>query len=290
MNTVFECFHVIPKVEVFIISTEDELEDQRMSTLVITGQPWAETQRYTDSTLSDGSLDEDASLENLESGSNRHPLGVKPSGNALTSRKSARDHMGKFAVLPDSLLLGFLEFLDQSSLISLGATCRAFYAYCSHDQLWRDIAIHDMHEDFSWRGSWRASLRQLPTAACAEVDCGNVFSDALHRPFLCSQIPLVPYVSTIPPRNQIPRLEDLSREEFHKSWGDRPFILTSPVKKWPIFGKWNLDTLLAKHGDTVFRCEAVDWKLKTYIDYMKTTRDESPYVTFSYIPVTCSPG
>lgn len=243
---------------------------------MITGQPSTETLRYPDSALYDGNLDEDDSLENLENGSNRHPLGVKPSGNALTSREDARDNMGRFAMLPDSLLLVFLEFLQQSSLISLAGTCRAFYAYCSHDQLWRDIAIEGMQKDFAWRGSWRASLRHLPTAAYAEVDCGSVFSDALHRPFLCSQIPLIPYVSNIPPRNQIPSLEDMSPAEFHKSWVDKPFILTSPVKKWPMFGKWNLDTLLAKHGDTVFRCEAVDWKLKTYIDYMKSTRDESP--------------
>ncbi|KIX02616.1 uncharacterized protein Z518_08558 [Rhinocladiella mackenziei CBS 650.93] len=212
--------------------------------------------------------------------SDKHPLGVRPAGNALTSHENAQDYMGSFGRLPDALFLIVLEFLDQSSLVNLGCTCRGLYAYCSFDQLWRDIAVNDMSDDFSWRGSWRASLRRLPSSRPAKVDCTHLYSDALHRPFLCSQLSLDPYVSSIPPKNEIPRMGDLSPSGFNESWADRPFILTAPVKKWQVFNKWNQQDLLSRYGDTSFRAEAVDWPLKTYVEYMNDTRDESPLYLF----------
>src|SRR4029077_16986410 len=61
---------------------------------------------------------------------------------------------------------------------------------------------------------------------------------------------------------------------------DRPFILTNPVKEWPAYKEWTIGALLLRYGDTIFRAEAVDWPLKTYIDYMKNNSDESPLYLF----------
>ena len=210
----------------------------------------------------------------------QHPLEVRPAGNALTSSDNAQRYMGFFGRLPDALLLLVLEFLDQSALVDLGSTCRGLYAYSTFDQLWRDIAVTHMNEHFLWRGSWRASLRRLPSANLAKVDCRNLFSDALHRPFLCSQVSLASYVSNIPQQNEIPRMEDLTPSEFNTSWADRPFILTAPVKRWNIFEKWTLDDLLRNYGEIAFRAEGVDWQLKTYVEYMTNTQDESPLYLF----------
>ena len=210
----------------------------------------------------------------------RHPLGVRPAGNAMTSSENALQYIGMFKRLPDSLLLTLLEFLDQHSLVNLGSTCRGFYAYCSCDSLWRDIAVNTMSEEFCWRGCWRASVKRLPTARLAEVDCRYVFSDALHRPFLCSQIHLAPYISSIPRRNEIHRLEDLSPGEFNESWVDKPFILTTPVKNWQAYRTWTEQYLIAQYGDLSFVCESVNWPLKKYIDYMNNTHDESPIYLF----------
>jgi hypothetical protein len=41
-----------------------------------------------------------------------------------------------------------------------------------------------------------------------------------------------------------------------------------------------METLLSTYGDTIFRAEAVDWPLKTYVDYMKNNSDESPLYLF----------
>lgn len=142
--------------------------------------------------------------------------------------------------------------------------------------------MQDRHapKRFSWRGSWRSTYLNLPQAALPLVDCSGVFSDALHRPFFCSQVNLLRYTQSIPSSNRIPRLPNLTSSEFSESWSDRPFILTEPVRKWPVQQKWCQDTLLKQYGDVVFRAEAVDWPLKTYIQYMNHNTDESPLYLF----------
>lgn len=134
--------------------------------------------------------------------------------------------------------------------------------------------------DFLWRGSWRSTYLNLRTSHLPTVDCSHVFSDALHRPFFCSQIPLLPYSKNIPPTNKIPRLSNLTSFEFADMWTDRPFILTDPVKEWPVHQKWRQEDLLETYGDVIFRAEAVDWPLQTYIEYMKSNADESPLYLF----------
>ncbi|KAL8706702.1 MAG: hypothetical protein Q9201_000227 [Fulgogasparrea decipioides] len=103
---------------------------------------------------------------------------------------------------------------------------------------------------------------------------------ALHKPFLCAHISLLPYATNIPPENAIARLGDLSPENFAKDWADKPFILTAPVRRWPVYEQWSASELLAKYGALLFRAEAVDWPLRTYVDYMSDNEDESPLYLF----------
>ena len=70
-----------------------------------------------------------------------HPLGVKPSGNALTSDENAATSIGAFGALPDEMILTLLEWLDSESLLRLGASCRGLFAYATTDQLWKDLFI-----------------------------------------------------------------------------------------------------------------------------------------------------
>ncbi len=114
----------------------------------------------------------------------------------------------------------------------------------------------------------------------SRISCENLFSDLLHRPFFCAHTPLYPYGSRIPPKNCIPRLSDIAPSEFSDNWTNKPFILTDPVQEWPVYREWSADELLQKYGDVEFRAEAVDWPLKTYVDYMENTIDESPLYLF----------
>lgn len=112
------------------------------------------------------------------------------------------------------------------------------------------------------------------------MDCSNLFSDVLHRPFFCSHVDLHPFAANIPKANDIERLEDLSYDDFEARWYGQPFILTGPVKQWPVYKSWSTERLLEKYANVPFRAEAVDWPLNKYIEYMNNSQDESPLYLF----------
>ena len=71
----------------------------------------------------------------------RHPLGVKPSGNAYTATEDLKDRCGDFRRLPDELIITLLEYLDASALIKLGSTCKALYAFSRAEELWKALFV-----------------------------------------------------------------------------------------------------------------------------------------------------
>lgn len=209
-----------------------------------------------------------------------HPLGVKPSGNALLAQENLRAAIGTFNLLPDELILILLEYLDGRSLLRIGQTCKAFYAFTRAEDFWKSLFIGSPPTSFTWNGTWRSTYLNIPSSKAAILDCSTLYSDALHRPFYCAHISLDPYVTNIPSRNQIARLPNLSPEEFQEKWSDTPFILTEPVKAWRAYKNWTVESLLSEYAETVFRAEAVDWPFKTYVEYMNNNSDESPLYLF----------
>lgn len=71
----------------------------------------------------------------------RHPLGIRPSGNALTSSVNLKSSFGSFAYLPDEILAQFLEYLDPATLLRFGGTCRGIYAFTRNEELWRALFV-----------------------------------------------------------------------------------------------------------------------------------------------------
>lgn len=71
----------------------------------------------------------------------RHPLGVRPAGNAFTASTDLRHASGYFARLPEELLGSFLEYLEAPDLLRLGGTCRALHAYTRNEELWRALFV-----------------------------------------------------------------------------------------------------------------------------------------------------
>jgi hypothetical protein len=132
----------------------------------------------------------------------------------------------------------------------------------------------------SWKGSWRSTVLGLSEQQQAKIDCSTVFSDVLHRPFVCSQIDLGQYTSNIPKANQIRRFENLAYEEFADKWTQEPFVLSKCIQDWPVTSEWTIDSLLREHGETVFRAEAVDWPFTAYHEYLNNNHDESPLYLF----------
>lgn len=70
-----------------------------------------------------------------------HPLGVKPSGNALLATWSLRDALGSLRQLPDELVILLLEWLDGPSLLHIGRTCKALYAFTRAEELWKALFV-----------------------------------------------------------------------------------------------------------------------------------------------------
>ncbi|KAG9626492.1 putative F-box and JmjC domain protein, partial [Aureobasidium melanogenum] len=210
----------------------------------------------------------------------RHPLGIRPSGNAFAATTNLKAAIGTFALLPDELLTQFLEYLDAQDLLRLGATCRALHAFTRSEELWKALFIESQPENFNWRGTWRSTVLSQPRSQEPDVDCSNLFSDALHRPYFCAHVPLEPFVANIPARNQIHRLTSLTFDEFTESFTNKPFIISEPTKRWPVFGSWSAKSLLKQYSQVKFRAEAVDWPFNVYVDYMKDNHDESPLYLF----------
>jgi hypothetical protein len=87
--------------------------------------------------------EEDVSVDDLDDSSlvRRHPLGLRPAGNALTTSVNLKTSFGLFAYLPDELISQFLEYLDPATLLRLGGTCRGLYAFTRNEELWRALFV-----------------------------------------------------------------------------------------------------------------------------------------------------
>ncbi|KAI0383807.1 Clavaminate synthase-like protein [Hypomontagnella monticulosa] len=210
-----------------------------------------------------------------------HPMGVKPLGNRyLASGPTARQCLGSLGHLPDEMILQILESLDMWSLKDLGFTCRFLYAFCYLDELWKALFLETNSQPGTWKGSWRNTLLKAPANWRPRIDCSNVFSDVMHRPFACTYIALGKYSSSIPEANQISRLERLSYDDFAQNWSSKPFILTDCIQRWPVYSSWSIQQLNTRYSTVSFRAEAVDWPFSIYHEYMSNSEDESPLYLF----------
>ncbi|CAJ0767392.1 1369_t:CDS:2, partial [Entrophospora sp. SA101] len=159
--------------------------------------------------------------------------------------------LGDLAYLIDELILEIIEYLDPKDLLNLSSTSKVLYCFATFDELWKQFTI----ERFGG---------------------GN---DVLFQPFLCSSIELdQQYLGN----ETIDRRSNLTMDEFINEYAipNKPVIITDIVTNWPAFKKWSLEYLVENFGDVKFRAEAIDIKLKNYIQYAKNTMDESPLYLF----------
>lgn len=70
-----------------------------------------------------------------------HPLKVKPAGNAYVGVQNIKSAAGFFSILPDELVLKILENLGSTSLLQLGSTCKALYAFSRCEELWKTLFV-----------------------------------------------------------------------------------------------------------------------------------------------------
>ncbi|KAF8544321.1 hypothetical protein BDD12DRAFT_724243 [Trichophaea hybrida] len=228
-------------------------------------------------------LQDDVSDASIETEIQPHPLRIKPSGNALTAPYNLRNtSTGLFALFPDEVILQVFGYLDADELVAIGSTSKGMYGFGRAEELWKSLFIESLASKatFTWRGTWRRTLLNISDLQESSIPLPDLFSDALYRPFHMSQVPLGPFVSNIPPQNQIQRFPDISTEEFNTKYSSAPFILSSPVKSWRGFKEWTYKSLISKYGNIKFRAESVEWRLGDYVAYMENQCDESPLYLF----------
>ena len=110
------------------------LNEQEVDRLLEAGRPM-KRQKFAAAPQESLLTDADSSLVR------RHPLGVRPSGNALTSTVNLKQAHGYLAALPDELLMQLLESFEACDLLRLGGTCRGLHAFTRSEELWRALFV-----------------------------------------------------------------------------------------------------------------------------------------------------
>jgi len=249
----------------------------------------------------------------------RHPLNVKPSGNALiyqdTKLLRRKDELlGDFKIFNDEMILDILSFIDNpQDLKKIGHCSRIFYAFTFDEELWRKLYMRKNSLErkkygdsqaplyplgiSKWKGSWRRTLLQIEekNEALIQLDENLLCSDILFRPFQCSQIDYQELFKdliaeeeqswklrkTLNNKFGIERIDEdeLTNELFNKSYYLKPFILTSKLGN-ERWPTWDLNQLCSRFPLVQFRQESVQWSLDFYSQYFHNNKDESPLYLF----------
>ncbi|KAJ3189002.1 hypothetical protein HK101_009047 [Irineochytrium annulatum] len=221
-----------------------------------------------------------------------HPQGVKPLGNLLlaTDSKTAppcrEPGLGALSPLSDDLLLSMLSadsnLLRPSDLCRLARCSRALYVLACHDDLWRGWMIRTFAGDFgafrrSWRDTFRArswGSRDVPLAPTVDIKVEGFYSDFLYSSWRCASVPL----------RKLCRADARNSVERRYSTPNKPVILTDVVPSWPAYAKWDLPFLQSRcDASVLFRAEAVDLNLQTYLPY--STRCAANGASFEESPL-----
>ncbi|AET37521.1 uncharacterized protein Ecym_1282 [Eremothecium cymbalariae DBVPG len=144
-----------------------------------------------------------------------HPLGIKPSGNALLQgldtkkdKELRKKYLGKLAEFPEELLVELLSYVSEpKDMQNLGCASRMLYAYTYEEEIWRKFYTREFsrlereqgisnkdsqiypYNCKKWRGSWRRTVLKLEEEQEVCLQCNDIlFSDILYRPYQCSHI------------------------------------------------------------------------------------------------------
>lgn len=218
-----------------------------------------------------------------------HPLGIKPSGNALLAGATAQrtTTLGPLlGQLSDELLMTIIQGItDPKTLLTLGHVCKCLYGFCWTDELWKHMVHRYKKEPERWCGSWRNTFwGHDSTGTDTTISCKDLlFSDLLYRPFQVTQLDYNRIVKRVledePTKNVIPVFPEatMTQEKFStEGWHDKPFMLDLERPA----ANWTISELVERFGDVVFRQEYMDWKLRVYNQYMQQNQDEAPLYLF----------
>ncbi|KAG9001161.1 hypothetical protein FRB94_008660 [Tulasnella sp. JGI-2019a] len=234
--------------------------------------------------------------------SRSHRLGVLPSGNLLLAADQHTANirpsgLGMFNIFPDAALLLLLSTFDATNLYALASTSRAFFAYATHDPLWKDLYILKAGGILtSWEGSWRytylrrfGALQELPEKPTEDIKTPGLYSDELFQPALCAKTSLRPYFFLHPTRSRSTIAKHsrngLDFSTFTDSYAraSKPVLITKALDAWKAYSEnlWSMEALEGRFDEVMFRAEALDCPFRVYSQYSQDCDDEdSPLYLF----------
>uniref|UniRef100_A0A7N0TIB1 JmjC domain-containing protein n=1 Tax=Kalanchoe fedtschenkoi TaxID=63787 RepID=A0A7N0TIB1_KALFE len=237
-----------------------------------------------------GFLDEDAGGHgfSLKSTAPSHTHGVQPLGNlyfsSSASHNSRDSGLGSLNILTDELVLDVLGLLEGPHLGVLSTVSRAFYVFCSHEQLWRNLVLDAAKDGFLYTGSWKSTYVSAYKPGCDVASSKGLvirdfYSDYLFQSWLCANMEMK---AKWLERDNIQRRKCISVEEFISKFEEpnKPVLLEGCIDAWAALKKWDKRYLVDVCRDAKFAVGPVETKLGDYFRYSEQAREERPLYLF----------
>ncbi|KAK9156943.1 hypothetical protein Scep_003517 [Stephania cephalantha] len=243
------------------------------------------TQSKSESQAQSEALEEGFSIK---SSASSHTHGVQPLGNLFLSSSSFNSRnpgLGNLCTLSDEQILDLFALLGAKDLGVLASVSKAFYVFCNHEPLWRNLVLENFKGGFLFNGYWKSTY---VNAVCPDFDFGNVgclkvrdfYSDYLFQSWLCANLEMkFEWLE----RDSIERRRGISVEEFVLDFEElnRPVLLEGCLERWGALDKWkDRDYLIRECGDVGFSVGPVEMKLGDYFGYSDSVKEERPLYLF----------
>lgn len=232
-----------------------------------------------------------------------HPIGVKPSGNALFAQSIRSTSLGLLDALSDEELVYIFSLLEPKDWARIQAVSHACRAFALHESHWKEAVVVKTGGHLkSWNRSWRRTYIEHFYPNTTSVDktlppirVKGLFSDALFLPLQLACTPLEQYIPSEKPGKRLARLMDrvkastLGREGFLKQYLSlgKPCLIIEDAAQNQL-PSWTLKDLADLYGTRRIRAEALTMPMSCYVDYARSCQednngwipDESPFYLF----------
>ncbi|RAL51760.1 hypothetical protein DM860_010478 [Cuscuta australis] len=232
---------------------------------------WEEDEQFTD---------EEEDGFRLKGSAPSHSHGVQPLGNlyfSSSSHNSRNSGLGNLQILTDELVLDILGLLEGTHLGVLSTASKAFYVFCNHEPLWRNLVLEGCKDGFFYNKSWKCTYINGFNPSFSFLSSGlrvrDFYSDYLFQSWLCANLEMKPEWIE---RDTILRRKNISVDEFVLNFEEpnRPVLLEGCLDKWVAFKKWDRDCLVEMCGDVKFVVGPVEMKLEDYFRYSDQAKEE----------------
>lgn len=222
----------------------------------------------------------------LKGSARSHSHGVQPLGNLYYSsspHNSRNTGLGSLQTLTDELVLDILGLLEGAHLGVLSTVSKAFYVFCNHEPLWRNLVLEGYKDGFSYTGSWKFTYINGYKPSFGFISSGlkvrDFYSDYLFQSWLCANLEMKhEWIE----RDNIIRRKGISVDEFVLNFEEpnKPVLLEGCLDNWDALKKWDRDYLVELCGDAKFAVGPVEMKLEEYFRYSDQAKEERPLYLF----------